>query len=115
MESLFATQKNKEYTIAGKSVWVTWKIPTPIDMTELALKGDRYVDFFKRFVTDISSEITELNGAFPSDVLKLPGTWGLVTKVAKDIVSSSVIEDEEKKTDTSPDLSRSRGVQSLGS
>lgn len=96
MESLFVPTKSKDYTLAGKSVRVTWKIPTPIDMTELALKGDRYVDFFKRFVTEISSEITELNGAFPSDVLKLPGTWGLVAKVAKDIVSSSVIGEEEK-------------------
>lgn len=96
MESLFAPTKSKEYTLAGKSVWVTWKVPTPVDMTEVALKGDRYVDFFKGFVTDISSEITELNGAFPSDVVKLPGTWGLVTKVAKDIVLSSVIGEEEK-------------------
>ena len=96
MESLFATQKTKEYTLAGKSVRVTWKIPTPVDMTEVALKGDKYIDFFQRFVTDIVSEIKELEGAFPSDVVKLPGTWGLVTKVAKDIAISSVLGDDEK-------------------
>lgn len=107
MESLFATQKTKAYTLAGKSVSVTWKIPTPVDMTEVALKGDRYIDFFQRFVTNISSEINELHGAFPSNVIKMPGTWGLIQKVAKDIVRSSVIEDEEKKTDNNPDLSRS--------
>lgn len=114
MESIFATHKTKAYTLAGKSVSVTWKIPTPVDMTEIALKGDRYIDFFQRFVTDIESfEINELHNAFPSDVVKLPGAWGLVQQVAKDIVRSSVIEDEEKKTDNNPDISGSRGVQSL--
>ena len=96
MESLFTTHKSKDYTLAGKSVSVTWKVPTPVDMTEIALKGDRYIDFFQKFVTDIASEIKELEGAFPSDVVKLPGTWGLVTKVAKDIVLSAVIGDDEK-------------------
>lgn len=97
MESLFATQKTKEYTLAGKSVIVTWKVPTPVDMTEVALKGDKYIDFFQRFVTDIESfEINELHNAFPSDVVKLPGAWGLVTKVAKDIAISSVLGDDEK-------------------
>lgn len=113
MENLFETHKTKVYTLAGKSVSVTWKVPTPIDMTEIALKGDRYIDFFQRFVTDIQSEITGLHRTFPSDVVKLPGTWGLVTKVAKDIVRSSVIEDQEKKTADNPDLSGSGGVQSL--
>lgn len=113
MESIFKTYKSKDYTLAGKLVSVTWKIPTPVDMTEIALKGDRYIDFFQKFVNNISSEITDLHGAFPSDVVKLPGTWGLVQQVAKDIVRSSVIEDDEKKTDTSPDISGSRGVQSL--
>ena len=96
IDSLFSTHKSKEYTLAGKKVNVAWKVPTPIDMTEIALKGDRYVDFFQNFVTDITSEILELNRAFPSDVVKLPGTWGLITKVAKDIVLSSVIGEEEK-------------------
>lgn len=96
MDSLFNTHKSKEYTLAGKMVVVTWKVPTPVDMTEIALKGDRYIDFFKNFVTNIDSEITEIHGAFPSDVVKLPGTWGLVTKVAKDIVLSSVIGEDEK-------------------
>lgn len=96
MESLFSTHMSKDYTLAGKSVRVTWKIPTPVDMTEVALKGDKYIDFFQRFVTDIASEIKELEGAFPSDVVKLPGTWGLVTKVAKDIAISSVLGDDEK-------------------
>lgn len=96
MESLFSTHMSKDYTLAGKSVTVTWKIPTPVDMTEVALKGDKYIDFFQRFVTDIGSEIKELEGAFPSDVVKLPGTWGLVTKVAKDIAISSVLGDDEK-------------------
>lgn len=96
MESIFATHKTKEYTLADKTVSVTWKIPTPVDMTEIALKGDRYVDFFKGFVTEIKSEIGELNGSLPSYVVKIPGTWGLVQKVAKDIVRSSIIGDEEK-------------------
>lgn len=107
MESIFATHKTKEYTLAGKSVSVTWKIPTPVEMTEIALKGDRYIDFFQRFVTDIQSEITELHRTFSSEVIKLPGTWGLVQQVGKDIVRSSVIEDQEKKTDSNPDVSGS--------
>ena len=96
MESIFATYKSKDYALADKNVSVTWKVPTPVDMTEVALKGDKYIDFFQRFVNNISSDIPELHGAFPSDVVKLPGTWGLVTEVAKDIILSSVIGDEEK-------------------
>lgn len=96
MDSIFSTHKSKDYTLAGKKVSVTWKVPTPIDMTEIALKGDRYIDFFKNFVTNIDSEIAELKEAFPADVVRFPGTWGLVTNVAKDIVLSSVIGEEEK-------------------
>ena len=94
MDSIFSTHKSKEYTLAGKKVIVTWKVPTPIDMTEIALKGDRYI--FKNFVTNIDSEIAELREAFPADVIRIPGTWGLITNVAKDIVLSSVIGEEEK-------------------
>lgn len=96
MDSLFSTHKSKDYTLAGKKVIITWKVPTPIDMTEIALKGDRYIDFFKNFVTNIDSEIAELREAFPADVIRIPGTWGLITNVAKDIVLSSVIGEEEK-------------------
>ena len=92
----FLSEQTKEYTLIGKKVTVKWKVPTVEEFDEFVLGNKRLTELFKSFVKEIKSEIPELDGAFPSEVLKLPGLFSFVSKVGKDIEKSAMLTDDEK-------------------
>ena len=96
---MITLEKEKTVTVPfkGVDVSVRYKVPTAVDAESILNAKLSDCEIFKNFTLGVScDEIEELNGAFPSDIISLPGVYPLVNKVAWQIVNSATVSEAEK-------------------
>ncbi len=95
-----AIDKILRFSFMDEDMEVTIKIPTAIATAELMKNNLTDIDLFKKFTIKVSCPgIAEIDGNTPSNIITLPGTYGIVTHVAKEIVKSAVLSVKEKNAD----------------
>ncbi len=83
--------------LKGGDVTVSFKVPNAIETEKMILEKANDTAVFKNFVTKIESKDYEnLNEAFPSEVVNLPGTYPLIREVASAIIKAAMFTPEEK-------------------
>ena len=95
---IISIERQKNWTMEGHpEVKVAYKVPTAEDFEKIVTDKPSDCDLFKKFVTGISGVTDEQGTAYkPEDIVQLPGTWAIVTGVARGIVESATLGAEGK-------------------
>lgn len=91
-------KKTVDVTFMDAKVSVEFVVPTALEVEENIKGATKDSSIFEAFVTKVSSlEVAGWqNGVGAKDVLDAPGTYGLVNKVALEIVQSAFLTEAEK-------------------
>ncbi len=95
---IISIEREKTYVPDGcPDVRISYKVPTAEDFEKIIREKPGDCDVFRTFVKKVEGVTDEQgNGYKPEDIVQLPGTWPMVTGVAKAIVESATLGAEGK-------------------
>lgn len=80
-----------------EQIKIRYDVLTAVEMEDVVVNKPKDTELFKRFVTDINNLTWDGIPVETADgVLEIPGSYGLVSEVAQEIVGRSLLKDVEK-------------------
>ncbi len=95
---IVSIEREKTWVMEGHDeVRITYRVPTAEDFEKLISQKPGDCDVFKTFATKVDGITDEAGTPYkPEDIAQLPGSWPVVTGVAKAVMEAATLGIEGK-------------------